>query len=73
MDKLNYLKTYRQQFRDFMRVSRYYRQAPYEDKIIRTGEKIPFRHDWANLAQMHDLRVWTLAHAPQSINNLQRL
>ena len=34
---------------------------------------MPFRHDWAILAHMHDLRVWTLAYAPSRHNNLQRL
>jgi hypothetical protein len=33
---------------------------------------LEFKHSWANLAHMHDLRVWTIAYAPGK-NNLQRM
>ena len=73
MDKLNYLKSAKQNFRDFTRLSRSYRQPVFEDKILQSGLKAPFRHDWGVLAHMHDLRVWTLTYAPSRMNNLQRL
>lgn len=73
MDKLTYLKSTKQSLRDFTRLSRSYRQPTFEDKFLAPGAKVPFRHDWAVLAHMHDLRVWTLAYAPSRLNNLQRL
>jgi hypothetical protein len=73
MDKLAYLKSSKQAFRDTLRISRNYRQANYVDKFLKPGEKAPFRHDWKILAHMHDLRVWTLTYAPSRLNNLQRL
>ena len=73
MDKLSFLKTRRLALRDTMRISTNYRQSAYKDKFLQPGEKVPFRHDWAILAHMHDLRVWTLAYAPSRLNNLQRL
>ena len=73
MDKLNFLKSNKQAFRDLCRISRSYRQAEYKDRFLQKGAKIPFRHDWSVLAHMHDLRVWTLAYAPSRLNNLQRL
>lgn len=73
MNKLDYLKTRKQSFRDLCRLSRNYRQSEYNDKFLEKGDKVPFRHDWSLLAHMHDLRVWTLAYAPQRFNNLQRM
>ena len=73
MDKLNYLKTNRQAFRDLCRMSRNYRQPEYKDTFLREGEKVPFKHEWRILAHMHDLRLWTLAYAPARKNNLQRM
>ncbi len=70
MDKLNYLKSAKQQFRDMTRLSRSYRQPTFIDKFLQPGLKVPFKHDWAILAHMHDLRVWTLAYAPSRYNNL---
>ena len=73
MDKLSYLKSTKQNIRDYLRLSRSYRQATYEDRFLKRGEKVPFKHSWALMAHMHDLRVWTVAYAPSRINNLQRL
>lgn len=56
-----------------MRVNRNYRQAEFKDRFLVPGKKVPFKHDWALMAHMHDLRVWTLAYAPMRINNLQRM
>ena len=47
--------------------------AGFEDKFMRPGAKVPFKHTWANLAHMHDLRVWTLAYAPLKVGALQRM
>ena len=73
MDKLTYLKTKKQALRDLTKLSRSYRQPEFKDQFLEPGRKIPFRHDWALLAHMHDLRVWTLAYAPSRLNNLQRM
>jgi len=73
MDKLRYLKTTRQNTRDLLRHSNNARQARFTDKLQLEGNKVPFKHSWALMKQMHDLRVWTLAYAPGSSNNLQRL
>eukprot|EP00352_Strombidinopsis_acuminata_P006656 CAMPEP_0176356044 /NCGR_PEP_ID=MMETSP0126-20121128/13735_1 /TAXON_ID=141414 ORGANISM="Strombidinopsis acuminatum, Strain SPMC142" /NCGR_SAMPLE_ID=MMETSP0126 /ASSEMBLY_ACC=CAM_ASM_000229 /LENGTH=94 /DNA_ID=CAMNT_0017708969 /DNA_START=121 /DNA_END=405 /DNA_ORIENTATION=- len=34
---------------------------------------MPFKHTWALMAHMHDLRMWTLAYSPSRANNLQRM
>lgn len=73
MDKLSYLKSTKQNIRDYLRLSRSYRQSTYEDRFLKKGEKVPFKQSWALMAHMHDLRVWTIAYAPSRINNLQRL
>ncbi|CDW82525.1 UNKNOWN [Stylonychia lemnae] len=73
MDKLGFLKSSKTSFRDWNRLSRSYRQPQFQDKLLQNGQKAPFKHSWAMLSHMHDLRVWTLAYAPQRINNLQRL
>ena len=73
MDKLKFLKSNKHIFRDTCRISNSYRQANYVDYFLREGEKAPFRHDWKILAHMHDLRLWTIAYAPQRLNNVQRL
>ena len=66
MDKLSYLKSSKQRFRDLWRLPRYSRQAPYEDKLAKIipGKPMTFAHDWKTLAHMHDLRVWTITYAP---------
>ena len=64
MNKLDFLKTRKQQFRDLCRVSRSYRQPGYIDQFLKDGEKVPFKHSWSMLAHMHDLRLWTIAYAP---------
>jgi hypothetical protein len=73
MNKLDFLKSNKQNVRDLCRLSRNYRQPTFADKFTQVGVKTPFRHDWSLLAHMHDLRVWTIAYAPMRINNLQRL
>ena len=73
MDKLSYLKTRKQSFRDLCRMSRNYKQAEYKDAFLHSGDKVPFKHSWAVMAHMHDLRLWTLAYAPSRHDNLQRL
>lgn len=73
MNKLDFLKSNKQSVRDLCRLSRSYRQPTFNDRFLQPGMKVPFRHDWALLAHMHDLRVWTLAYAPMKVNNLKRL
>jgi hypothetical protein len=71
MNKLSYMKSSTQAFREFLRPSRYLYQPKYEDKFLETGPK--FKHTWAQMAHMHDLRLWTIAYAPGKKNNIQRL
>ena len=47
-----------------------------KDKYVeleKKGQAVPFKHSWAMLSHMHDLRLWTIAYSPSKINNLQRL
>ncbi len=74
MDKLNYLKSTSQKARDYVKVSRSFRQPTFKDRVNYKGYITrPFKHDWALMTQMHDLRLWTLAYAPSRTNNLQRI
>ena len=73
MDKLSLFKGSRQRFRDLITYSNSTREHRFEDKFLRKEMKdVEFKHSWANMAHMHDLRVWTLAYAPGK-NNLQRM
>jgi|DEB0MinimDraft_12_1074336.scaffolds.fasta_scaffold23573_5 hypothetical protein len=56
---------------EFVKPSKYLKQPKFEDKLLRIGPQ--FSHSWANMAHMHDLRVWTLTYAPGKKNNIQRL
>ena len=72
MDKLNYMKTGGQRFRELIKPSRALNKMPtFEDKMVRNG--VEFKHSWANMAHMHDLRVWTLTYSPMKKNNIRRL
>lgn len=73
MNKLSYLKSARQRLRDDVTYSKNIRMHTYEDVLLKEGNKVQFKHSWANLAHMHDLRVWTLAYAPYTTGSLQRL
>ena len=46
MNKLDFLKTRKQQFRDLCRVTRSYRQPAYNDQLLKDGQKVPFKHSW---------------------------
>ena len=54
-----------------MRPARYLAQPKFEDKLLKHGPD--FKHSWANMAHMHDLRVWFLAYAPGKKDNMQRM
>ena len=71
MDKLSYMKAPLQRFREYIRVGKHYHQPKYNDVILKNGPS--FKHSWAQLAHMHDLRVWTLAYAPGKKNHIRRL
>jgi hypothetical protein len=47
------------------------KMAVFEDKFLKNG--VDFKHSWANMAHMHDLRVWTITYAPMKKNNIRRL
>ena len=71
MQKLGYMKTGVQTFREAIRPARYLKQHGFEDKFLQTGPD--FKHSWAQMAHMHDLRVWTMCYAPGRKNNIRRL
>ena len=70
-NKLAYMKSKTTNFRELLRPARYYAQPKFEDKILKQGPE--FKHSWAQLAHMHDLRVWCLSYAPGKKNNIRRL
>jgi hypothetical protein len=73
MDKLSYMKTASQRAREFVRPSKNLYQPKFEDKLIKTNGGVQFKHTWAQMAHMHDLRVWTITYAPGRKNSIQRL
>lgn len=73
MDKLNVFKNKRQQFTDLVKYSNSTRQHQFKDQYLRPENKnIEFKQTWANMAHMHDLRVWTLAYGPGK-DNMRRM
>lgn len=73
MDKLKVFKNKRQQFSDLIRYSNSTRQSQFVDEYARPEAKnVEFKHTWANMAHMHDLRVWTLAYGPGK-DNMRRM
>ena len=73
LQKLGYFKTYTQRARNYLSWSANHRQHVYDDAWLKPGVKIPFTHNFATLKHMHDMRVWTIAYAPSTTNNLKRL
>ena len=71
MDKLGYMKTSGQRVKEFLRPSKYLYQPKFEDKLLSGGAQ--FKHTWAQMAHMHDLRLWTITYAPGTKGNIQRL
>lgn len=65
------MKSRTQNFRELLRPSRNYKQPVFEDKLIKSG--VEFKHTWAQMAHMHDLRVWCLTYAPGRKNNIRRM
>ena len=75
-NKLAYFKSTAQNFRDKSTYMGNMGQAKYVDTYNqgeKDGVKIPFKHSWGMLAHMHYLRLWTIAYAPSTTGNLQRL
>ena len=72
MQKLSYMKSSMQNFRELIRPARYGNQVAFKDKFIE-NKTVEFKHTWAQMAHMHDLRVWTLTYAPSRVNNMRRL
>ena len=71
MNKLSYSKAPLQRLKEIVRPSRYAKQPNFKDRVIASG--LEFKHSWANMAHMHDLRVWYIAYAPGRLYNIQRL
>ena len=59
-----------QRFRELIRPAKSMKQPEFNDKLI---ERAQFKHSWAQMAHMHDLRVWALTYAPGKKNNIRRL
>ena len=75
-NKLNIFKGNFQKARESIRYTNNIAQTDFKDKFVEfenKGQRIPFKHNWAMLSHMHDLRLWTIAYAPSKTNNLQRL
>ncbi len=72
MDKLGIFRSRYTNFKNSLRIMNNTKQHKFEDKWLQQKD-VPFKHSWANLAHMHDLRLWTIAYAPSHQNNLQRL
>ena len=76
MNKLKIFKSRRQNFREAVTINNNTGQHEFKDLYIeaeKQGTKIPFKHSFAMLCHMHDLRLWTISYAPSRTNNLQRL
>ncbi len=71
MEKLGYMKSATQRFTQSLRPAQYLKQPRFEDKILKVGPD--FKHSWANMAHMHDLRLWTITYAPNTKTNIRRI
>ena len=75
-NKLAYMKSTRQNFRESVSYMNNLGQAKYVDsynEMEKRGWNIPFTHNWNLLSHMHHLRLWTITYAPSTTGNLQRL
>ena len=70
-NKVGFLKSASERFAISLRSSQYLKQPKYEDKLLQAGPE--FKHTWAQMAHMHDLRLWTITYAPAKRNNIRRL
>ena len=74
MDKLAIFKGRGERLAHLIRPTNNARQHAFKDRLADPRMKnVEFKHSWATMAHMHDLRVWTIAYAPGKRNNLQRL
>ena len=71
MDKLSYMKSSSKKFVELVTPSKYLKQPKFVDNHLKRG--IDFKHTWAQLAHMHDLRIWTITYAPSTKDNMRRL
>ena len=71
MDKLSYSKGAGRKFLELITPSKYLKHPKFEDKILKRGPE--FKHTWAQLAHMHDLRIWAITYSPNQIDNIRRL
>ena len=68
-DKLNYMKSRTARFKDLITPARSYKQPKFTDTYLKNGPQ--FKHTWGQMAHMHDLRMWVMAYAPSTGNNLR--
>ena len=76
MSKLAYLKSTKQNLRESVSFANNISQTAFKDKHVdleKKGISVGFKHSFAHLCHMHDLRLWTITYAPSKRGNLQRL
>ena len=69
--KVGFLKSASERFSVSLRPQQYLKQPAFEDKMLKKGPE--FKHTWAQMAHMHDMRLWTVCYSPAKKNNLRRL
>ena len=75
-NKLAFMKSTKQNLRESVSFANNINQAVFQDKHIaleKKGIAVGFKHSFAHLCHMHDLRLWTITYAPSKTGNLQRL
>ena len=72
MDKTRALKTTVQRFKDLIKPQRNYTQVGFKDTMGDNG-LTEFKHSWANLSHMHDMRMWLISYAPIRNTAITRL
>ena len=75
-NKLSYMKSARQNVREAVSYNNNISMSRFQDRhreLEKKGLPVAFKNNWAMLAHMQDLRLWTIAYAPSKKNNLQRM
>ena len=76
MNKLSFMKTRQAKALESVRYVTNIKPAGFVDRYSDREQKglpVQFKHSWAMIAHMNDLRMWTLAYAPTQKNGLQRM
>ena len=70
-NKLGFMRSATENLRVSLRPSQYLKHPGFTDRLLKVGPS--FSHSWANMAHMHDLRLWTITYSPSQRNNVRRL